>query len=377
MINVFQPSLGEEEIEAVKKVFKSNWVGKGEITNQFEILFAQHVGTDRNLIRSVSCCTEGLFLSMQLLGIGQGDEVILPSISFVGAANAAAAAGAKPVFCDVDKRTLNCTAELIEEKITPRTKAVIILHYGGVPCEMDDIRELLNHKGIYLIEDSACSVASRYKGKACGTFGDIGTWSFDAMKILVTGDGGMIYCKTPEMAQQAERLLYLGLITKSGFSSSADTRWWEFEISCYGRRAIMNDIASAIGIEQLKKLPNFIKRRKEIHEYYNRFLAELDWLQLPPPIPEYMESSYYFYWIQTKPKIRDRLAKYLRENGIYTTFRYYPLHWVKFYGAYHTKLPGAEEAALSTLCLPIHQSLSDEDLAKIVECIYNFGKKEV
>lgn len=374
MINVFQPALQAEEMEAIKKVFESNWVGKGTVTDQFETQFANHLGVERRLVRSVSCCTEGLFQSMALLGLGSGDEVILPSISFVGAANAIAAAGARPIFSEVDKRTLNVTAELIGEKITPRTKAVMVLHYGGVPCEMDEICQLLHEKGIYLIEDSACSVATRYKDRACGTFGDIGVWSFDAMKILVTGDGGMIYCRNAEIAQRAEGLIYLGLATKSGFSSNVTQRWWEFDVSCYGRRAIMNDIASAIGIEQLKKLPGFISRRRWVHEFYNGALSDMDWLRTPPRTLPHAQSSYYLYWIQTHPDIRDRLAKHLRDNGIYTTFRYYPLHLVKFYEAC-TSLPDTEEAAQITLCLPIHQSLSEEDVHKVVDSIREFGKR--
>jgi len=374
MINVFQPALRQEELQAVLRVFESNWVGKGKVTDQFETEFANYLGVERTLVRSVSCCTEGLFQSVALLGVGPEDEVILPSISFVGAANAIAAAGARPVFCEVSRRTLNATAESIEEKITPRTKAVLILHYGGVPCEMDEICRLLCEKGIYLIEDNACSIASQYRGKPCGTFGDTGVWSFDAMKILVTGDGGMIYCKNAEMAQQVEEQLYLGLLTKSGYSGKADTRWWEFEISCYGRRAIMNDIASAIGTEQLKKLPDFISRRRQIHEFYSQALSDLEWLQTPPDIPRYVQSSYYLYWIQTRADIRDQLAKHLRDNGIYTTFRYYPLHWVKLHGP-HPALPNAEEAAQTTLCIPIHQSLSDDDTHKIVDSIREFGKR--
>jgi aminotransferase len=374
MINVFQPSLRQEELDAVGKVFESNWVGKGKLTDLFEADFARYIGTDRSLIRSVNCCTEGLFQSMNLLGIEPGDEIILPTISFVGAANAVAGSGARPVFCDVDTETLNITAELIEQKITPKTKAVALLHYGGVPCPMDEIVGLLRPKGIALIEDNACSVASRYKGKACGTSGDIGVWSFDAMKILVTGDGGMIYCKDPEMAQRSEKELYLGLLNGSGYSSHGQTTWWEFEISCYGRRAIMNDVASAIGLEQLKKLPNFVSRRKEVHEFYNRGLSDVDWLKIPPQIPSYSESSYYFYWIQMRPDIRDRLAKHLRDNGIYTTFRYYPLHWVKYYQAC-TSLPNAEKAAQTTLCIPIHQSLSESDLHKVVSSIREFGNR--
>jgi len=373
MINVFEPALRAEELEAVKKVFESNWVGKGRLTDQFESEFAGYLGVERNLIRSVSCCTEGLFQAIAMLGTGTGDEVILPTISFVGAANAIAAHGARPVFCDVDGRTLNPTAELIERKITPKTKAVMILHYGGVPCEMDAIGDLVRERDLSLIEDNACSVASRYRGKACGTFGDFGSWSFDAMKILVTGDGGMIYCKNPEQAQQAEELVYLGLLTKSGFSTSNEGRWWEFEIGSFGRRAIMNDIASAIGLEQLKKLAGFIARRREIHEAYDRLLFGLDWLQIPPEIPSFSESSYYFYWLQMAPATRDRLAKHLRENDIYTTFRYYPLHWVKGYGSAEV-LPSAEKIAHETLCIPMHQSLTDEQVEKICECVKAFGK---
>src|SRR5574341_541425 len=186
MIQLFQPSLQEEELEAVKRVFQSNWVGKGKITDQFEMEFSHYIGVNRDQIHSVSNCTEGLFQAMELLGIEKGDEVVLPSISFVGAANAIASRGAKPIFCDVDVRTLNATADSIEQKISSKTKAVIILHYGGVPCSMNEICELLKTRGIPLIEDSACSVASRYQGRACGTFGEIGVWSFDAMKVLVT-----------------------------------------------------------------------------------------------------------------------------------------------------------------------------------------------
>ena len=373
MINVFEPALRAEELEAVKKVFESNWVGKGRVTDQFESQFAGFLGVERNLIRSVSCCTEGLFQAMAMIGAAPGDEVILPTISFVGAANAVAAYGARPVFCDVDPRTLNPTAELIERKITSKTKAVIILHYGGVPCDMDEICDLVRDRGLCLVEDNACSVASRYRGQACGTFGDFGSWSFDAMKILVAGDGGMMYCKSPERAQQAEELVYLGLLTKSGFSTANEGRWWEFEIGGFGRRAIMNDISSAIGLEQLKKLSGFIARRKQIHESYDRLLSDLTWLQVPPEIPEYVESSYYFYWLQIPSGVRDRLAKYLRENDIYTTFRYYPLHWVKLYDSAGA-LPNAETSAQETLCIPIHQSLTDSQLEKICDCVKAFGK---
>ena len=367
MINLDQPSLGAEELEAVRRVFASNWLGKGKLTAQFEEEFANHLRVPREHLRSSNSCSEGLFLSLKLVGIGPGDEVVMPSISFVASANAAVERGAKPVFCDVDRRTLNATAEAIEAVLTPRTKAVMLIHYGGLPADMDPILELLRPRGIQIIEDSACSVASLYKGRACGTLGDIGVWSFDPAKILVTGDGGMVFCADLEMARRAELELNLGR-SKSGLANVAASRWWEFDVFCAGRRSNTNDICSAIGLEQIKKLSTVLDRRREIDRFYRRELADLEWLTPPPEVPPDCRSSHYFYWIQVAGEgRRDRLATYLRDKGIYTAFRYHPLHRVSFYGATDRSLPCTEQAAEETLLLPMHQSLSDADLQKIIE----------
>jgi aminotransferase len=277
------------------------------------------------------------------------------------------------VFCDVDQRTLNATAETIEAVLTPQTKAVMLIHYGGLPADMDPILELLRPRGIRVIEDSACSVASFYKGRACGTIGDIGVWSFDPAKILVTGDGGMVFAAEPEMARRAELELYLGLGSQSGYSKVAASRWWEFDVGCDGRRGITNDICSAIGLEQIKKLPAFLDRRREIDAIYRRELADLEWLTLPPEAPDYCRTSYYFHWIQVAGEgRRDSLAIHLRDKGVYTTFRYHPLHRVAFYGHTDRSLPSTEKAAEETLLLPIHQSLSDSDVQQILEAIRCF-----
>lgn len=374
MINVFQPSLGKEEAEAVAKVLESNWLGKGKLTAQFEENFAAHLGVNKNTVCSTNCCSEGLFLSMDLFGIGAGDEVILPTCSFVGAANAIQRSGAEIAFCDVDRRTQNVTVKDIEKKITSKTKAVLLLHYGGVPCDMDAIMQMADANHIKVIEDAACGVASKYKGKALGTIGDMGMWSFDAMKILVCGDGGMIHVKDEELLDKAAKLMYFGLESKSGYSNSVDQKWWEFEISSLGHRSIMNDVTASMALEQLKKLPGFIARRKEIAEMYTDGLKDLDWLYVPESIPADCESSYYFYHIQLKNEKRDELAKFLRDNNIYTTFRYFPLHRVKYYGCHET-FENADWAANHTLCLPIHQSLSNDEVAYIIEKIVEFGRK--
>ena len=233
MINVFQPSLGEQELTAIRDVFDSNWVGRGKKAEEFETAFARHIGVGREHVTSVNSCTEATFMTMELAGIGPGDEVVLPTVSFVGAGNAVAARGARPVFCDVDPRTLNPSVADVEAVLTPRTKAVLILHYGGYPGDVAQIAAMCRERKILLIEDTAIAIASSVDGQACGTFGDMGVWSFDFGKIVVTADGGMLYVRDPELAARAPKLAYFGLEQKSGFDHAlrAKTRWWDFEIS--------------------------------------------------------------------------------------------------------------------------------------------------
>lgn len=374
MINVMQPTLGKEELVALEKTFASNWIGHGKKVAEFEEVYAQHLGSSKDRVLSTNCCSEGLFSSMHLCGIQPGDEVIIPTISFIGAGNAVCAAGAKLVFCDVDPRTLNARASDIEKVITPKTKAIILLHFGGIPCEMDEIMALCKEHNIKVIEDCAAGVCSSYKGKALGTFGDIGMWSFDAMKILVCGDGAMLHFNDPALREKAEKWLYFGLETKSGYENSVAQRWWEFDISCFGHRAIMNDVTATIALEQYRKLPMYMEKRAAVHKYYDEHLNDIEWIDLPLPIPADCKTSYYFYHIQVTNGKRDELATFLRQNNIYTTYRYFPLHRVPGYGITGI-FPNADYAADHTLCLPIHQSLTLDELTLISEKIHEFNKK--
>jgi len=370
MINVFQPSLGEQELAAVREVFESNWVGRGAKANEFEAGFARHIGVGREHLTSVNSCTEATFIAMELAGVGPDSEVVLPTVSFVGAGNAVASRAARPVFCDVDPRTLNPTVADIEAVLTPRTKAVLILHYGGYPGEVAQIAALCRDRGILLIEDAAIAISSRIDGRACGTFGDMGVWSFDHGKIVVTVDGGMLYVRDPDLAARAPKLAYFGLEQTSGYDQAlrARTRWWDFEISSFSRRSVTNDVLAAVGSVQLSRLPDFIERRREIARRYDSELAGVDGLQCPPPLPAGHESSYYMYWLQFDGGIRDDIARDLYERGIYTTFRYPLLHKVKAYASDAT-LPGADAAAANTLLLPIHQALSDADVERTVGAV--------
>ncbi|MEG3631634.1 DegT/DnrJ/EryC1/StrS family aminotransferase [Streptomyces poriticola] len=371
MINVFQPTLGADELDAIAEVFASNWLGHGPRTKAFEEQFAAHLGVDPGHVLFINSATSGLFLAAELLGLGPGDDVVMPSASFVAAGNAVASTGARPVFCDVDERTMNPTAAHIEQALTPDTKAVLVLHYGGLPGEIAAIAQLCRERGIQLIEDAACAVSSSVDGTACGTFGDVAMWSFDAMKVLVTGDGGMLYVRDTELALRAKRLAYHGLEQSSGFTAAkVSHRWWELNVKDFGRRIVGNDLTAAIGLVQLARLPELITRRRTNSELYDQLLTDTHGVLLPPQTPKGHTSSHYFYWIQLDPTIRDHVAADLLKEGIYTTFRYPPLHKIPAYGPGHPELPGTEKSSENTLLLPQHPGLDTNDIHTIATALH-------
>ena len=276
MIPIFSNSLGKEELKSIEKVFESKWVGSGDKTLEFEKQFGERLNSKYAL--SFNCATAILYGSMKVLDIKPGDEVLIPTINFIGCTNAIIDAGAKPVFCDVDLNTFNVTAEEIERRKTDKTKALLMLHYGGNPARFDEIKEACGD--IKIIEDSCNTLFSKYKDRYCGALGDIGCFSFDSMKILVTGDGGMMTFQNDEYYEKALQYRYLGLLSrkKSGTDSlnKNNENWWEIELGSTSGRFVSNDIVSSIALEQMKKVDGFISRRKEIWDTYKSELKDLD-----------------------------------------------------------------------------------------------------
>ena len=369
MINVFQPCVGPAELEAVREAFESNWLGAGPRVAEFERQFAKLIDVPSDEVVSTSCCTEGLFQALAALELRPDDEVVIPTISFIGAAHAVRASGARIVLCDVDAQTLNPTVDDVARVLTQRTKAIVILHFGGRAGKAAEIAELASSRSLVLIEDAACAVGSSAKDQACGTFGDIGVWSFDAMKTLVTGDGGIVRAKAAEILDKIRLRTRLG-IEATGHSRAAEgCKWWQVEPTEVGRRCYMNDIAAAIGLAQLKRLPSLLQRRAQIAAAYDVALSAIDWLRLPPP-PQ-PGTAHYFYWIQLGDGDRDALAEHLLGDGIYTTFRYWPLHRTALYRS-RASFPGADAAADSTLLLPLHPGLSDVDISTVIASLRKF-----
>lgn len=377
-IQLFSNSLGKPELKALQKVFASRWLGYGTQSKEFESKFAQLVGAKYAL--GISSCTAGIFMSMEMLGIGKGDEVIMPTIGFVACANAVIKAGAKPIFADVDTKYFNLLPTEVERLLTSRTKAIFLLHYGGIPAEIDKIKALLKRapQKVYLIEDSANSIKSLYKNKYCGTLGDIGLFSLDTNKVITTGTGGIMTINDDKLFYKAKVTRFYGLTPtlSSGYDAmrAKRERWWEIELEYPGNRYLINDIVSAIALEQLNRLDKHIAIREKIWHLYNQKLKGLKGITLPFDPPANTTSSYYFYWIQVKNAEEQlSMAKHLVNNGVYTTFRYYPLHLVSFYHS-QVSLPNSEKIGSTTLNLPLHHNLTPQDIERVVALVKNWSR---
>ncbi len=370
MIRVFQPTLGRDELESVGDVFADQWPGAGPRAKKFESAFAKYIAAEHEQLIALTSCTEGLFQAVAALELGPSDEVLMPTISFIGAAHAVRAAGVRIRLADVDTRTLNPSVENLQRRLSSRTKAILLLHFGGRLPWIGEIAELAKAANVVLIEDSACSLGGKHDARAYGMFGDMAVWSFDAMKLLVTGDGGMIRVSDERLRQTIAHRVNFGGTTPGARLAESSPRWWVVDPPDWGRNSCMNDVAAAIGLTQLGRIDEFIRRKRAIGNVYDDAFRGVSWLQIPPPPPA--GSIPYFYWIQTAPGTRDSLAFHLRSRDIYTTFRYWPLHRTTLY-ADAESYPGADAASETTLLLPIHQNLSDADVHHVIDSVLSFG----
>ncbi|MBI3939873.1 MAG: DegT/DnrJ/EryC1/StrS family aminotransferase [Acidobacteria bacterium] len=364
MINVFGSFFGEEEAEEVRSSLKAQWAGIGPKTAAFERAMAERLGGDFVLLDSGS---NSLYMAVKLLDLPAGSEVVVPSFTWIACAHAVVLSGCVPVFCDVDLDTHNATVETILRQITPRTRAVMVVHYAGLPVRMEEVLGL----GLPVIEDAAHAVDSSLKGRPCGTLGEVGIFSFDAIKNLAMGQGGGLTARDPARVEGARKLRYCG-IAKSGFEASANKdRWWEYEVSDFFPKMLPCDIAASIGLAQLRKLSSMQDRRHRIWETYQRELAGVGWLARPQNAAPGDRHSYFTYCIRVAGGRRDALAKHLYAGGIYTTLRYHPLHLIPIYRSMAC-LPVCERLNQEALNLPLHPGLSDTDVEKIIRAVREF-----
>jgi len=360
MIPISKPDIGEDEIRAVEAVLRSGYIVQHNKTKEFEKEFSSYIGTKYGI--ATSSGTAALMIALESLGIKEGDEVITTSFTFVATGNAILYTGAKPVFVDIDPRTFNMDVDLLEERITEKTKAIMPVHLYGQPCEMKKLEKICHDNRLFLIEDAAQAHGAEYDGKKAGSFGDISCFSFYATKNLVTAEGGMCLTDSEEIENK------LRMIRDHGQSER-----YVHQMLAYNFR--MTDINAALGLVQLKKLDAMNEKRAKNAECFTKHLKDLNWLETPF-IPENMQSSWHQYTLKILEGKRDEFLGHMTENNIQCNIYYpIPLYLQPVYrnlGYKEGLCPISERVSKEVVSIPVGPHLTEIDTKVIIDTIRNF-----
>ena len=369
------PEIGEEEIAEVVSSLRSSWVTTGPKTKQFESDFVEYVGGGLEAV-AVNSATAGLHLGLEALGIGPGDEVITTTHTFTATAEIIRYLGADPVFVDVDANTLCIDVDAVEAAITPRTKAIIPVHFAGRSADMDRLLTLAKKHDLRVIEDAAHSLPTTCSGKMIGTLdSDVTVFSFYANKTITTGEGGMLVTRDPEIAKRA-RVMRLHGINRDAFDRfTAKAPSWYYEIVAPGFKYNMTDIAASMGIHQLKKANAFQEKRAHIAALYDDAMADLPIVR-PPHAAKGDIHSWHLYVIQLDDSVaitRDQFVERMFSQGIGCSVHYIPLHlhpyWRDTYKLTPEMFPISQRIYERTLSLPLYTRMTDDDVKRVVAAV--------
>lgn len=369
-IPIARPYLGKEEAEASAKVIESGWVTQGPQTERFENEVTAYTGAQYGV--AVSSCTTALHLSLHVSGIGAGDEVICPSMSYIATANAIVYTGATPVFAEIDPATYNLDIEDVKKRISSKTKAIILVHQMGMPANLDSFISLAKEKEITLIEDAACAIGSVYKDKKIGCHSDLACFSFHPRKIITTGDGGMITTNDKKLADRLKKLRQHSMSVNDRVRHNSKAVITE-EYTEIGFNYRITDIQAALGTEQMKKLDYIVQRRREIAKTYEKALDACPYIVAPVDSAE-TKSNFQSYSIRltdNSPINRDSLMQKLLNNGIATRRGIMNIHREKPYQQLFPgiTLPISEKTADQSLCIPLFPQMTQDEVEYVMESI--------
>ncbi|MBR1908835.1 DegT/DnrJ/EryC1/StrS aminotransferase family protein [bacterium] len=360
---VYQPSLTGNEKKYVNECLDSTWISsKGKFLGEFEEKFAKFIGTD--YATSVCNGTVAVHLALLALGIGEGDEVIVPTFTYIASANPVLVVNAKPVFVDSLEDTWQMSPKDIEAKITEKTKAIIVVHLYGHPCDMDEIMRIAKEHDLYVIEDCAEAIGTKYKGQTVGSFGDIGCFSFFGNKTMTCGEGGMVVTSDATLADRLRR-----------YKNQGNAKYREYWNDILGFNYRMTNIQAAIGLAQLEQVEHFINKKRQIANWYMEKLKDL-----PLEFNKEGENMFHTYWMVSclveKAGMRDKLREYLKINGIETRPTFYPIHTMPVYVHEFSKHKVAENIALRGMNLPSYPALEHDDVIEICSVIRKFFEEK-
>jgi dTDP-4-amino-4,6-dideoxygalactose transaminase len=369
-----RPMLGEEEIAEVVDTLRSGWLTTGPKTKRFEEDFAAFTGAAHTL--GTSACTGALHIGMAASGIGDGDEVIMPTMTFAATANVAVHCGARPVFVDVDAETLNIDPAAARAAITERTRAIFAVHFAGRPAALPALAQLCDERGLMLFEDAAHGIGASVEGRSVGTWGQFGGFSFYANKNMTTGEGGMLTTGSAELAAKARTLRLQGMTRDLFRRAEGALPSWRYEIVAAGFKYPMSDIQAALGLHQLRRLPGFQETRRKLVARYAERLAGVPGLTLPPAEEPGTVHAWHLYVVRVDPgarRNRDQLFSYLVEQGIDPSVHFVPLHLQPYFqeawGARAGQFPRAEAAFAEILSLPLWPGMTEAQQDRVVAAI--------
>jgi dTDP-4-amino-4,6-dideoxygalactose transaminase len=370
MIAISKPVTGPEEIRAIEKVFDTGWLGLGSTVFDFEKALQDFLGVKH--VIAVNTGTSALHIALAGFGIGPGDEVILPSITFAACVQSVVALGATPVFAESHEDTLLLDVEDVKKKLTKKTKAVMPVHYCGNPCDMEGLMALAKQNGFFVIEDAAHAFGSDYQGKKIGNHGHAACFSFDPIKNITTGEGGAVVLSDDKIAEEIRRLRILG-IDKDTWHRYKNTRTYFYEVVSPGFRYHMPNFCAAVGLEQMKKLPGFIARRQAICRRYDSVFKGLK--EVKPLKVDYSHVAPHIYIVRVPADRRDEFMDSLKAKGVGTGLHYIANHIQPYFKKYVTApLPRADKLWKEIVTLPLHCGMSDADVETVISAVTDFCK---
>ena len=352
-----RPYFDAEELAQVQEVLNSGWVSQGPKVEEFENKFARYLGVDYAI--SVTNCTSALHLSLLALGIKEGDEVLVADFTFPATGHTVLYCHAKPVFVDADPDTYNIAPNIIEDVLTPRSKAIIPVHTFGQPADMDAILEIARRRNLKIVEDAACALGAKYKDRYAGTIGDIGCFSFHARKNMTTGEGGMVITNNEKLARKIRTLSIFGMTSAWEREKAGNVTISEFVELGYNYK--MSDITAAIGVAQLRKLDKLIARRRYLAQYWDRKLEAIELIKAPHCSENVLHVYQSYVALVDRRVDRNLLMQKLLKQGIQTQIGTYASHIQPAYQS-EQKCPNSLDIYHRSLALPMYYTLNEEDI---------------
>ena len=371
MIPVSKPSIGFEELNAIRPVFDSGWLGMGAITYEFEEKIKEYIGA--KCVISTNTGTSAIHLALDSYGLKKGDEVIVPSMTYAASIQAILSTEATPVFCESRTKDLSIDIQDVKNRITKRTKAIIPVHYCGQSCDMNELLDIAESNDIIIIEDAAHAFGSKYKDEYLGSFGHATCFSFDPIKVITCGEGGAILTNNDKIAEIMRNKRILGIDKETWFRYKGK-RQWSYDVTEKGYRYHMPNFSAAIGIAQLEKIETFIERRREICIKYDEYFKKLKTVNILKI--DYKETVPFIYIIRIKNNLRQRFIEHLKRDNVDTGIHYLPNHFHAYFKQFVKEpLPNTEKLGEQIVTIPLFVDMSDEQVKIVIDSILTFEEK--